>query len=70
MKKAMNKQAAKGKKPYKKMTITAVPLKPEQAILSCCNSTERGPRIPAVPTTQCYDFLGGCPGGSGSLTNS
>ena len=30
------------KKQYQKMTITAVPLKPEQAVLSCCESSGKG----------------------------
>jgi len=29
------------KKKYQRITITAVPLKPEQAILSCCDTSLR-----------------------------
>ena len=32
------------KQEYKKMTITAIPLKPEQAVLSCCNQEYKGLR--------------------------
>ena len=50
------------KKQYKKMQIVAVPLKPEQAVLSCCQQPERNGHNGATlttPTFQCGMIMGG-----------
>ena len=52
------------KKQYQKMTITAVPLKPEQAVLSCCNAVIRGMDVGTqqcfgTPVSTCLDSAGG-----------
>ena len=41
------------KKQYKKMTIVAVPLKPEQAVLSCCNVDVKLERDTPFTGNQC-----------------
>lgn len=53
----MEKRSVKQKKAWKNIEITRVKLNPEQAVLSCCDSSTKNEQ---TGTNQCHDIIPIC----------
>jgi len=59
----IGKNSFKKKKPWKLMVISKVALNPEQAVLSCCDSSDKAMFITTSPQ-QCWDNVACIPSGT------